>query len=74
MEQKWALRDPHFGNAREVRNVFESAIAEHANRLAQSSSLTDDDLVTLQEADIVTAFDTGYAADVIVISPPQPAM
>lgn len=41
-----------FGNARFVRNLFETAIAHQAMRLAPLSDLTDEQLVTLTAADI----------------------
>jgi AAA+ superfamily predicted ATPase len=48
-------RDRNFGNARSVRNLFESAIGHQANRLAQLSSLTDKDLQTLLAEDLPSA-------------------
>jgi Cdc6-like AAA superfamily ATPase len=41
-----------FGNARYVRNLFETAIAHQAMRLAPLHDLTDEQLVTLTAADI----------------------
>ena len=41
-----------FGNARYVRNLFETAIAHQAMRLAPLTDLTDEQLVTLTAADI----------------------
>ncbi len=41
-------RDKNFGNGRTVRNIFEKAITNQANRIAsQISSLSDDELMTL---------------------------
>lgn len=45
-------RDRNFGNARSVRNLFESAIGHQANRLAHLASLTDKDLQTLVASDL----------------------
>jgi AAA+ superfamily predicted ATPase len=42
-----------FGNARFVRNVFESAIGHQAERLSSVEHPTDDQLITLTAADIV---------------------
>lgn len=45
-------RDEHFGNARLVRNIFESAIRRLANRIAGASSLTKEMLTTLEPHDV----------------------
>jgi len=45
-------RDRTFGNARLVRNLFEKAIEQQANRLAVISILTDEVLTTIQPEDI----------------------
>lgn len=71
--QKWTVRSASFANARDVRNVFETAIAEHANRLAMSPSFTDEALTTLEEADIVAAFRPEYQGNVVRIARPQVA-
>jgi hypothetical protein len=42
-----------FGNARFVRNVFESAVGHQAERLSGVEHPTDDQLTTLTAADIV---------------------
>lgn len=47
-----AEKDPHFANAREVRNLFEQAVISQANRLAQIAELTDEQLVTITADDI----------------------
>ncbi len=44
-----------FGNARLARNLFEQAIARQAQRLVAQTSPTDDQLVTLEAADIPRA-------------------
>jgi len=41
-----------FGNARGVRNLFESAVTAQANRLSTDSDITKDDLMTLTADDI----------------------
>jgi len=41
-----------FGNARGVRNIFERLLVAQANRLAEASDLTADDLMTISEADV----------------------
>ena len=44
-----------FGNARGVRNVFERLLVAQANRLAQSSDLSKDDLMTISTEDVEAA-------------------
>ena len=46
-------RDENFGNARDVRNIFERAVANQANRLAEMEAPTKEDLMKLIKADIV---------------------
>ena len=50
-------RDENFGNARDVRNVFETAIAAQANRVAMMENPTKEDLMAL------TIDDLGLAED-----------
>ena len=44
-----------FGNARGVRNIFERLLVAQANRLAESSDLTTEALMTITEADVDAA-------------------
>lgn len=44
-----------FGNARGVRNIFERLLVAQANRLAQSTELSKDDLMTITAADVEAA-------------------
>ena len=46
-------RDENFGNARDVRNIFERAVTNQANRLAAMEKPTKDDLMKLTKDDIV---------------------
>ena len=46
-------RDENFGNARDVRNIFERAVANQANRVSSMENPTKDDLMKLTKADIV---------------------
>ena len=46
-------RDENFGNARDVRNIFERAVTNQANRLAAMEKPTKDDLMKLIKEDIV---------------------
>ena len=45
-------RDRGFGNARLVRNLFEAAVSAHATRVVELGEVSDEALVTLEEADI----------------------
>ena len=45
-------RDENFGNARDVRNVFEKAIARQADRVAEMETPTREDLMTLTVEDL----------------------
>jgi hypothetical protein len=46
-------RDGNFGNARDVRNIFERAVAKHSDRVAKLDCPTKDDLMTFRKEDIV---------------------
>lgn len=45
-------RDRHFGNGRESRNLFEHSVRRMANRLSGAAQITQQQLVTLEAADI----------------------
>jgi len=45
-------RDENFGNARDVRNVFEAAVARQANRVAAIEAPKKEDLMALTVADL----------------------
>ena len=45
-------RDENFGNARDVRNLFEKIVANQADRVAVLENPTDDDIVTITTADL----------------------
>ncbi len=45
-------RDRHFGNGRTSRNLFENAVRRMANRLAAETTITPEQLVTLEVSDI----------------------
>jgi Cdc6-like AAA superfamily ATPase len=47
----WERRDERFGNARAARNLFEHALARHANRIAALLPLDDDELLSLLVAE-----------------------
>ncbi|HPE16702.1 MAG TPA: AAA family ATPase, partial [Oscillospiraceae bacterium] len=45
-------RDENFGNARDVRNIFEKAVARQSDRVAAMEKPTKEDLMTLTAADL----------------------
>jgi type VII secretion ATPase EccA len=49
-------KDRNFGNARFVRNIFERAVEQQANRLSAQRSISDDELSVLTKEDIENAF------------------
>lgn len=51
-EKEYANRNETFANGREVRNFFEKAVVNQANRLAQESYIDDEDAATLTAEDI----------------------
>lgn len=48
----WKQRDEHFGNARLVRNIFESAQSHHADRLVRLGNIDKAALTTLDVDDV----------------------
>ncbi len=50
-------REEHFGNARTVRNLFEHAINNQANRLVLKNDITDQELAELTLDDILPAME-----------------
>ena len=50
-------REKHFGNARTIRNLFEHAINNQANRLVQDDDITDQELAELTIEDIREALE-----------------
>ena len=48
-------KDQNFGNARFIRNFFEKALTEQANRLAAEPNITNEMLSTIEEIDIINA-------------------
>ena len=51
-----ANKTKNFGNARYVRNIFERAVEQQANRLSAKRSISDDELSLLTKEDIENAF------------------
>lgn len=43
----------NFANAREARNYFEKAVANHADRIAGNNTITEEDLVLIDDVDLL---------------------
>ena len=54
-EEEYTNRDETFANGREVRNFFEKAVVNQANRLAIESNIDDEDVSTLTAEDVMLA-------------------
>lgn len=52
LEQRYAMRDETFANGRDVRNFFERALVNQANRIAAQVDISDKELMTLQVDDL----------------------
>ena len=57
LNEMYENREEHFGNARAVRNLFESAINHQANRLVTDDDITDSELAELTLDDILPALE-----------------
>lgn len=57
LDRMYKNREEHFGNARAIRNLFEHAINNQANRLVLDSDITDQELVELTIEDIREALE-----------------
>jgi hypothetical protein len=57
-----AARNEQFGNAREMRNLFESAVRNQSTRLVSSGQCDRDALTTLLPEDLPADFSTGMSA------------
>lgn len=51
-EHRYATRDTNFANGRDVRNYFEMAMVNQANRLSKISNISDELLSQLELADV----------------------
>lgn len=52
LKARYDARDRHFGNGRMVRNLFELALENQANRLASYPELTQELLASIEEGDL----------------------
>ena len=57
LDDMYAHREEHFGNARAIRNLFEHAINLQATRLVKDPDLTNEELATLTTEDILPAME-----------------
>ena len=57
LNEMYANREEHFGNARSVRNLFEHAINQQADRLVLDADITDQELAELTLDDILPAME-----------------
>jgi hypothetical protein len=57
----YAARNEQFGNAREMRNLFESAVRNQSTRLVASGQCDRDALTTLLPEDLPDNFETGMS-------------
>ena len=55
LAEAYESRDENFGNAREVRNLFEKLVSCQSDRIAAMESPTKEDLILLTEADFDAA-------------------
>lgn len=56
-------RDENFGNARDVRNLFEKIVANQADRVAKLEAPTDEDILTITTADLTGLMDLPLAEE-----------
>lgn len=56
LDKVFKSKTRNFGNGRYVRNLFETAVTNMANRLSKKSAPTDEELSTITQADIEYAF------------------
>lgn len=52
LNELFDLRDDNFGNARDVRNLFEEIVTAQSTRVYANQFATDDELMTITEADL----------------------
>lgn len=58
--KEYETREEHFGNARAVRNVFETAICCQANRIADNADASEEELVILTKEDVRLALEEEF--------------
>lgn len=55
LKEAYENRDENFGNARDVRNLFEQLVARQSDRVAAMETPTKEDLMCITEADFIAA-------------------
>ncbi len=55
LDRLYETRNENFGNARDVRNIFENVISVHSDRVSAIEAPTRDELMTVQREDIEKA-------------------
>lgn len=63
LQELYEDRDANFGNARDVRNLFEKIVANQANRVAKRENPTDDELTSIAIADLKGLIDLPMAVE-----------
>ncbi len=53
LTEQFKTKEKGYGNGREVRNLFEQTILRMANRLAESTSITEQELITFIDDDFI---------------------
>jgi len=61
-QRLYAARNEQFGNAREMRNLFESAVRNQSTRLVTGGQCDRESLTTLLPGDVPGQFATGLPA------------
>ncbi len=56
LDKKCNMKEDNFGNARFIRNLFESTIQNQANRLSISDSFTEESITLIEQEDISPYF------------------
>lgn len=56
----YETREEHFGNARAIRNVFETAICYQADRIADNVDVSEEELVILTKEDVSLALEEEF--------------
>lgn len=57
-DKLYEKRHPSFGNARVARNIFEECVEKQANRIVSVSPITEEILMTIEEADVPPVMET----------------
>ena len=61
LQEFYEDRDQNFGNARDVRNLFEKIVAHQADRVAGLEDPSDEDLITITAEDLKDLIDLPLA-------------